>query len=111
MIQPSGAEFKRLLELKDSGSVRFETAMSEQGFLNEVYKNQWGNIKFRNNANLAAYTQQRDFWDLKEAAGINVIHYTMTKPWNCGPDYDKVCSLWALEKNANRTSPFPAPAA
>ncbi len=77
MIKPSATEFKRLVELKDGESIQFETAMSEQGFLNEVYKNQWGNIGFRNNANLAAYTQQRNFWDEKEAAGLNVIHYTM----------------------------------
>jgi lipopolysaccharide biosynthesis glycosyltransferase len=105
MIKPSATEFKRMVELKDGESIQFETAMSEQGFLNEVYKNQWGNIGFRNNANLAAYTQQRNFWDEKEAAGLNVIHYTMEKPWGCGPQYAKICSLWDEEEKAYPATP------
>jgi lipopolysaccharide biosynthesis glycosyltransferase len=108
MIKPSHAEFKRLVELKNGNSIHFETAMSEQGFLNEVYKNQWGNIGFRNNANLAAFTQQRKFWDEKEAAGLNVIHYTMVKPWACEPAYAKVCSLWDNEKNDYEKASSPA---
>jgi hypothetical protein len=38
LIRPSPSEFRRLLALKDDAGVQFETAMSEQGFLNEVYK-------------------------------------------------------------------------
>jgi hypothetical protein len=34
--------------------------MAEQGFLDVVYKNQWVDIGFRNNANLAAYFTSRN---------------------------------------------------
>ena len=94
MIRPSSAEFDRLVQAKEDPSIHFETAMSEQGFLNAFYKNQWGEIGFRNNANLAVYTSYRSFWD-ENFSRINVVHYTMRKPWACGgPTYQPICKLW-----------------
>ena len=68
--------------------------MSEQGFLNVIYKDMWGDFGFRNNANLAAYSDDLSLWRQQETQGINVIHYTMNKPWDCGPAYETVCAIW-----------------
>ncbi len=93
-IRPNKNEFKRLINLKQDPNVTFETSMSEQGFLNVVYKNQWYEIGFHNNANLAVYSQQRNYWDENEK-NISVIHYTMNKPWSCSQEYINVCTLWS----------------
>ena len=39
-IKPNRSEFTRLINLKNDPNFKFETTMSEQGFLNVVYKNQ-----------------------------------------------------------------------
>jgi glycogenin glucosyltransferase len=93
VVKPNVAEFERLIKLKEDGSVRFETAMSEQGFLNEVYKDKWFEIGFEYNANLAAYSDQRKYWDEREK-GISVVHFTMSKPWSCSGNYRTICDYW-----------------
>ena len=93
VLKPNHTEFKRLIELKSDQNLKFETSMSEQGFLNVVYKNLWYEIGFENNANLAVYAQKRDFWDGKENF-INIIHYTMEKPWACSDTYRIPCNYW-----------------
>jgi alpha-N-acetylglucosamine transferase len=92
-IKPNRTEFKRLVDLKNDFNFKFETTMSEQGFLNEVFKNQWFEFGFENNANLAVYSQQRNYWNEHESK-INVIHYTMNKPWACSNEYMAVCNIW-----------------
>ena len=93
VIHPNITEYGRLLELQRNSDIVFETAMCEQGFLNEVYKNDWEDIGFANNANLAVYSQQRKYWDNHESH-LNIVHYTMNKPWECGVDYERPCSWW-----------------
>lgn len=95
LLQPSTDEYKRLRDLLGSGIV-FEYIMSDQGFLNVVYKDDWQEIGFVNNANLAVYRFDREFWDKHPLEQINVIHYTMAKPWKCkvrGP-YGPICKVW-----------------
>lgn len=95
LLNPSAKEHDRLVALLRSG-MEFEYVMSDQGFLNEVYKDDWHEIGFVNNANLALYRFQRDFWDRHKLEDINIIHYTMAKPWNCkskGP-YGPICDVW-----------------
>ena len=92
-IKPNGTEFKRLIQMKNDSNVKFESLMSEQGFLNVVYKDKWHEFGFQNNANLAAYSQDRDYWD-SFGNTLNVIHYTINKPWACGQAYRKVCDQW-----------------
>mmetsp|Transcript_10760 Transcript_10760/g.22770 ORF Transcript_10760/g.22770 Transcript_10760/m.22770 type:complete len:341 (+) Transcript_10760:85-1107(+) len=95
LLHPSVKEHERLVELLYSG-LQFDFVMSDQGFLNEVYKNNWHEIGFVNNANLALYRFQRAFWDQHKLEDINVIHYTMQKPWKCkskGP-YGPICDVW-----------------
>jgi alpha-N-acetylglucosamine transferase len=92
-IKPNRSEFNRLIQLKSDKNLKFETKMSEQGFLNVVYKNKWFDFGFENNANLAVYSQKRKFWDENESK-INVIHYTMNKPWDCSARYIKICDKW-----------------
>ena len=92
-IKPNGTEFKRLIQMKNDSNVKFESLMSEQGFLNVVYKDKWHEFGFQNNANLASYSKDRDYWD-SFGNTLNVIHYTINKPWACGQAYRKVCDQW-----------------
>jgi lipopolysaccharide biosynthesis glycosyltransferase len=89
------AEHNRLVQLLYSDMV-FDYIMSDQGFLNEVYKDNWHEIGFVNNANLALYAFKRDFWNQHKPEDINVIHFTMTKPWKCDRkgQYGPICALW-----------------
>ena len=93
VIKPNKDEFLRLIKLKLDPKFIFTTAQSEQGFLNVAYKDQWYEIGFENNANLAVYSQKPDYWKERENE-INVIHYTMQKPWDCTDEYKAVCKLW-----------------
>eukprot|EP00531_Pseudo-nitzschia_arenysensis_P005311 CAMPEP_0116156252 /NCGR_PEP_ID=MMETSP0329-20121206/22734_1 /TAXON_ID=697910 /ORGANISM="Pseudo-nitzschia arenysensis, Strain B593" /LENGTH=271 /DNA_ID=CAMNT_0003653325 /DNA_START=200 /DNA_END=1016 /DNA_ORIENTATION=+ len=95
VLHPNEKEHERLVELLYSG-LEFDFIMSDQGFLNEVYKDNWHEIGFVNNANLALYRFQREFWDQHKLEDINVIHYTMQKPWKCQPKgpYGPICKLW-----------------
>lgn len=93
IIKPNKTEYRYLLDLKNNDSFKFETTMSEQGFLNEVYKNQWYEIGFENNANIAFLSEKPDYWWARSYE-INIIHFTMQKPWDCSGVYKKVCSIW-----------------
>jgi lipopolysaccharide biosynthesis glycosyltransferase len=95
LLNPDASEHQRLLDLLNSG-MEFEYVMSDQGFLNEVYKDNWHEIGFVNNANLAAYRFQRQDWDKHGLDNINIIHYTMSKPWACrsGGPYGPICDVW-----------------
>ena len=89
VLKPNSSEYKRLVTLKNNPNVSYEviifhmkinllieflliiinpfkTIMAEQGFMNEVYRNQWFDIGFEYNANLAVYGEQRTFWDSRE---------------------------------------------
>ena len=92
-VRPNLTEFERLIVLKNDQNFKFETTMSEQGFLNVVYKDKWFEIGFENNANLAVYSQIKSYW-MERDKQINVIHYTMEKPWACGPAYKDPCDKW-----------------
>lgn len=105
-IRPNASEFDHLHQLMAKDQVKYEHTMSEQGFLNAVYTSQngkWCELEFEKNANLAVYSQQRAFWDAA-APRIQVVHYTMNKPWECGSEYRPVCSLWDAE-SASPSSP------
>ena len=93
VIQPNSSEYSRLLRLQQDSSIEFETAMCEQGFLNVIYRDEWEDIGFQNNANLAVYAQSRAYWDEHESE-INIVHYTMNKPWECTDAYRVPCSWW-----------------
>lgn len=95
VLKPSQEEFQRLLNLL-WGGLEYEYVMSDQGFLNEIYKNNWHEIGFENNANLAVYAKQNEFWNRYRLQDINIIHYTMQKPWACKPKgpYGPICKVW-----------------
>jgi alpha-N-acetylglucosamine transferase len=98
LLHPRSKEYERLITLLNNRNFKFEYYMSDQGFLNEVYKKDWYDIGFVNNANIAFYasTSPRRFWDEHKLEDINIIHYTMEKPWNCDPKgpYQPLCDLW-----------------
>jgi len=95
LLHPNKEEHDRLIELLNSG-IEYEYIMSDQGFLNEVYKDDWAEIGFVNNANLAIYKFQRQFWDQHNIDDINIIHYTMQKPWKCQANrgYAEICKIY-----------------
>lgn len=97
-LRPSKKEFERLHTLMANDAVTYEHVMSEQGFLNAIYNSSngaWCELEFEKNANLAAYKQKRAFWDA--AKHLQVVHFTMNKPWDCKGEYTPVCNLWRLE--------------
>jgi alpha-N-acetylglucosamine transferase len=73
-IAPSEHEYRRLIQLKDSNAVKCDTQMAEQSWLNAVYKSEWIDIGFLNNANLAAYQWDRDKWmkHIDQVSGLQV---------------------------------------
>jgi hypothetical protein len=108
VLKPDSVEFARLIRLKNDPQFKFETTMSEQGFLNVVYEKQWFDIGFENNANLVVYKRANEYWRDRSNA-IRVIHFTMVKPWSCDwvwggdgsrwwwgwkRDYERPCNLW-----------------
>ena len=93
LIHPNIYEYKKLLQLQKDPNIHFETAMCEQGFLNVIYEGKWFDIGFQNNANLAVFSQNHKFWE-EHANEINIIHFTMAKPWDCDAAYAEPCTLW-----------------
>ncbi|CAB9511008.1 Glycogenin-1 [Seminavis robusta] len=95
LLNPSLQEHERLVGLLRKG-IRYEYTMGDQGFLNTVYRNNWHEIGFVNNANMAVYEFQREFWDQYKMQDINIIHYTMDKPWRCSLKgvYAPICNVW-----------------
>jgi hypothetical protein len=98
LINPDEHEYQRLLQLQNSNSVKYESNMAEQGWINVVYKDKWYDIGFTNNANLAAYSDGKydrpsSMW-AEKSDDIRVIHYTMNKPWECHQTYKSVCRIW-----------------
>uniref|UniRef100_A0A0G4HTF8 Nucleotide-diphospho-sugar transferase domain-containing protein n=1 Tax=Chromera velia CCMP2878 TaxID=1169474 RepID=A0A0G4HTF8_9ALVE len=90
---PDTEEHVKLMDKFYSREVEFRVDTAEQGFLNVLYKNNITWLDFKFNANLAAFSQKREFWDSR-AADLRVIHYTMVKPWACTEEYKEVCRLW-----------------
>jgi glycogenin glucosyltransferase len=93
VMRPNVREYEKLLALKNDPSFKFETVMSEQGFLNAVYKDRWFDFGFEYNAMFAVYLFQPEYW-LRRATRLKVIHYTMLKPWECTKQYERFCSIW-----------------
>lgn len=97
VIKPDQSEFNRLIRLKNDPTFQYEMIMSQQGFLNVVYKNLWYEIGFENSANLAVYTADRDYWE-ERAHSINIIHFTVYKPWSWSCSwswsYKEHCDMW-----------------
>lgn len=96
LLHPSEKDYNYLMKLLMDKTFEFEYVMSDQGFLNAVYKDNWHEIGFIYNANLALYRFQRPFWDEHKLEDIRIIHYTMQKPWKCqanGP-YGPICKIW-----------------
>ena len=100
IVKPNLSEYQRLIQLKDNPDFKYEAIMSEQGFLNEVYKNKWLDIGFKNNANLALFAYLPTYWH-KHELSINIIHFTMSKPWSCTRRYKAICELWTNLNHCN----------
>ncbi len=95
VIKPSVAEFHRLIKLKDDPNFVFDTSAPEQNLLNEVYKEQWLEIGFVYNGNLAAYTIKPHYCRAHQR-NISMIHYTMHKPWACQEPYTPIWEIWRI---------------
>ena len=84
MIHPDIHEYERLLTLQKDLSVQFDASWAEQGFLNVVYKDEWDDLGFTNNALVWISWQNNAYWQ-KNYANINIMHYVGFKPWRCSP--------------------------
>jgi lipopolysaccharide biosynthesis glycosyltransferase len=70
--------------MQEGGAVQdYEHIMAEQGWLNAVYKNQWKDIGYIYNANIAAKDHDKRF--IENATSIKIVHYTTMKPWYDSP--------------------------
>ncbi len=96
LLHPSLQTYDRLVVLLMQNAFNFNYNMADQGFLNVAFKDQWHEIGFLNNANLALYKFQKEFWDQYKVEDIRIIHYTMQKPWNCDlyGSYGPICNIW-----------------
>ena len=65
VVRPDEAEFARLVKLLEDDAVAYEIAMSEQGWLNAVYKDRWIELPATLGANLAIWTYKPDDWRVK----------------------------------------------
>lgn len=81
MIKPSESEFHVLLQELHKGNISFAEAWMEQGFLNAVYENQWGEMFGGAPINIAVWRFDRDGWR-QNASHIQAIHFTSIKPWD-----------------------------
>ena len=107
-IRPNSTEFQRLYQLMTADTVQYNVNWSEQGWLNVVYKDQWCELEFEKNANLAMYWspfQNASLQGLWDSTPIQVVHYTISKPWECKEQYIPICGMWRSEYNS-RVAPL-----
>ena len=95
VLRPDAAEFARLRALALQPAA---AEASEEGFLRRAFGRRWGDVGFANGADIAACSGDPGLWRRHAAAGLQVIRYTVLKPWACGPGgggaFDGVCRLW-----------------
>jgi alpha-N-acetylglucosamine transferase len=86
-IKPNKNEFEILANQLIHGY------LTEPQILTKIYGNEWYNITFQNNANLAIYSQLNEYWIEKEDS-INILHFSVEKPWLCSEKYKNICQKW-----------------
>ena len=97
-MRPSAHEFGDLM-CKLHGPCRqidFAEAWAEQGFINAVYVRNWTELPMTNSMNLHIWSVDREAWKAN-ASHIQLIHFTMVKPWNwfCPwTEYAPMCYLF-----------------
>lgn len=101
MIQPSSTEFTLLLDNlheTNNQTIPFPEEWMEQGLVNAMYKNRWGEIPATEGGmHLAYWSMDRDAVWRRNASKIQVIHFTNTKPWDwfCPwTEYAPLCYLF-----------------
>ena len=100
VLRPDEAEFAHLLKLLEDDAVTYETVMSEQGWLNAVYKHRWIELPATLGANLAIWTYKPDDWRALEP-DLRLIHYTMKKPFQgCDDKHAPICARWHAARAA-----------
>jgi hypothetical protein len=77
-LTPNSEHYTDLLAKKDVLECRSDP--SDQGFLNEYYKDKWNRLSPIYNATRRVYMSARKIWEeMKD--DIRVIHYTLEEPW------------------------------
>ena len=92
VIHPAEREYHRLMKLQRDPAVYFDARWAEQGFLNAVYKDNWYDLGFPNNALTWVSWQNHAYWKA-QYAHFNVVHFGGLKPWACFPD---IITEWLL---------------
>eukprot|EP01065_Artemidia_motanka_P006114 TRINITY_DN12993_c0_g1_i1.p1 TRINITY_DN12993_c0_g1~~TRINITY_DN12993_c0_g1_i1.p1 ORF type:complete len:356 (+),score=57.02 TRINITY_DN12993_c0_g1_i1:68-1069(+) len=98
VIHPSKRDHNELMEYhRGEKELVYDKFWSEQAFLNALWKDNWYDIGFENNANLALWQDNRGFWARREA-NLRVVHFTVKKPWkNCKEQngaFLPICDWW-----------------
>ena len=92
------AEFQYLNDLRMRDTISFDPSLPEQNWLNEVYKNNWLDIGFTNNAQTMVKWKNETLWSEYEDK-ISILHFGgSVKPWKppC-PDWLKeICQDWKM---------------
>ncbi len=89
VIKPSQRLFKSMMTQKDT-LVSYDG--SDQGFLNEYFKNKWKKLDIKYNSGKRIFSDQREKWDRTDK---HVIHFVGGKPWLGGEKgYEELEKIW-----------------
>ena len=89
VIKPAKKLFQDMLIKKD---ILPSYDGSDQGFLNEYFKNNWEKLNIKYNCGKRIYSNQKEMWDKIDK---HVIHFVGTKPWLGGEKgYEELEKIW-----------------
>jgi alpha-N-acetylglucosamine transferase len=75
LIHPQKSEFDRLMQLRDDDLIEYESELSEQGWLNVIYENQWMELATIFNTNILAIRVGA----ISPTDDIRILHFTSPK--------------------------------
>ena len=89
VITPSRKVFKDMMVKKD---ILGSYDGSDQGFLNEYFKNNWKKLDIKYNSGKRIFSEKPELWDKIDK---HVIHFVGTKPWLGGEKgYEPLEKIW-----------------
>jgi len=99
LIRPSASFFAAV---RDTAQTDRRHYRSDQELLNRFVGKNFSVLPHQMNANLALHRFMRPFWDRIQP--VSIIHFTVCKPWSCGPrSYPQVAPIAALWKEVRRS--------
>jgi lipopolysaccharide biosynthesis glycosyltransferase len=91
-ITPNKEKYNDLMNLKDTLACPADP--SDQGFLNEYFKNKWHKLSPIYNATRRVFMSAKDIWN-EMSENIRVIHFTLEEPWKKSvPGCESIEKIW-----------------